>query len=290
MNAICGNPHKRVVADQHLAHAPDKWGALFDKLRKQRGFTREYNDRQMRQAAHARKKPTSDSVEHGQRRDKTLCIDGKEYTFSHTATTHVPTTINNDTFQWTNLPNTGGASANQTPNPANRLRKTVRKTKQPKPLGLHRDFKKHIIRHTNNNTDYAVLDVVYADHAVPKAFLAAGNGWRKDNANSSLHGNHTSSCAITLHCGNHVATLPRKSTRSTAAKRQLMLKPALPTSGTGMDRARPGTWSKLSRMTRGSPYKAANIITTSKPCMMLLQSNETRHPNRGAPLPDKICI
>jgi hypothetical protein len=43
---------------------------------------------------------------------------------------------------------------------------------QAKPLGLHTTFNKHVIRHTNQHTDGAVLDAVYADHAIPESLLA----------------------------------------------------------------------------------------------------------------------
>jgi hypothetical protein len=163
-------PHKRVFNVVQLSEATDKWAALYHKLKKQRGFTREYNDKQRQQAAHARKNALSNGIQERTLRGMTLNIDGKEYRFTHDASTHSPTkstTLNDGMFCWTNPP-----CPTDLPHISASYSSKRRQRIQAKPLGLHTTFKKHVIRHTNQHTDGAVLDVVYADHAIPRAFLA----------------------------------------------------------------------------------------------------------------------
>jgi hypothetical protein len=163
-------PHKRVL-NTHLSEAPDKWAALYHQLRQQRGFTREYNDKQRQHAAHARKNVTRSNAHRHVQHESTIHIQGNLYKFTRDATQHAPTTPltdQHDMFNWTNPP------TNMVPAPNHQSTASSCKPKliQPKPLGLHATFKKHVIRHTNHDTNGAVLDVVYADHAIPKAFLA----------------------------------------------------------------------------------------------------------------------
>ena len=167
-------PHKRVLNVQLSDAASDKWAALYDQLRKQRGFTRAYNDKQRRYAAHARNKANVCLTTH----DKVVHLQGKKYTFTHDATTHAPTVTTSpyaETFQWTNPPDHSGSPSHPITihiplvlTPHNKRKRHA----QPRPLGLHNEFKTHVIRHSDHNTDGAVLDVIYADHAIPKAFLA----------------------------------------------------------------------------------------------------------------------
>jgi hypothetical protein len=160
-------PHKRVMNLSDAAS--DKWAALYDRLRKLRGFTRAYNDKQRRCAALARIKANVCSVTH----DKVIHLQGKCYTFTHDATTHAPTVATSsyaEKLQWTNPPDHSGSPIPIPPE--RRLHNKRTRHIQPRPLGLHKEFKTHIIRHTDHNTDGAVHDVIYADHAIPKAFLA----------------------------------------------------------------------------------------------------------------------
>ena len=101
------NPHKRVVnmhisnADIHLSGATsDQWAAVYHQLCKQRGFTREYNDKQKRRAARGRKATLCKSTQHVPQ-DKSIHVQGTEYIFSHDSTTHAPT---GTVSQWTSVP------------------------------------------------------------------------------------------------------------------------------------------------------------------------------------------
>jgi hypothetical protein len=162
-------PHKRVLKT-HLSEAPDNWAALYHQLRQQRGFTCEYNDKGNMPHMPGRIMRLTRSNAH--RHESTICIQGTQYKFTHDATQHDPTrplTDQHDIFHWSNPP------TNMVPTPPSHLSTASNckpKLVQPKPLGLHTTFKKHVIRHTNHNSNGAVLAVVYADHAIPKAFLA----------------------------------------------------------------------------------------------------------------------
>jgi hypothetical protein len=98
-------PHKRVFNTQ-LSEAPDKWAALYDQLKRQRGFTREYNDRQRRHAAQSRKNIARNDKHNHMQQDCTTFLQGNQYKFTQDATQHTPTSLKSttdhtDIFHWT---------------------------------------------------------------------------------------------------------------------------------------------------------------------------------------------